>query len=72
MEAMARIRLTLRTGSYSWRVGFDRRYRSLVLFGVAETEVANIVAVWGLTLGWRRPPWRFIRCFMEGGNGYDQ
>lgn len=71
MEAMARRRLTLRTEPYSWHVGFDRRYRSLFLFGVAETEVANIVAVWALTLGWRRPPWRFIRGFIGGGNGYD-
>jgi len=59
------IRLNLRRGPYSWRIGFDKGYKSLFILGVAETEVSNIVAVWALSLGWRWPPWYYFRGFTD-------
>jgi len=57
------IRLNLRREPYSWRIGFDKEYKSLFILGIAETEVSNVIAVWALTLRWKWPPWYYFNGF---------
>lgn len=59
------MQLSLRREPYSWRIGLDREHKSLFILGTAETEVLNVMAVRGLTLGWRWPPWRYFRGFTD-------
>lgn len=65
MEERSERELRLQVGHYHWRAGFEREHLRLFLIGIAQTEVPNIIAVRGLSLGWRWPWLRSVNYFTD-------
>lgn len=55
--------LSLYRDNYHYSICYDKPYKRLCFFAVAETEVENIIAIKVWTFGLRWPWLRHVECF---------